>query len=54
MLDRIQKLVTETKEMTENIAHDLRSPITRIRGMAEMALTTGKPSKNMKPRPLVQ
>ena len=41
MLDRIQKLVTETKEMTENIAHDLRSPITRIRGMAEMALTAG-------------
>lgn len=42
MLDRIQKLVTEMKEMTENIAHDLRSPITRIRGLAEMALTTGK------------
>jgi heavy metal sensor kinase len=42
MLDRIQTLVTETKEMSENIAHDLRSPITRIRGMAEMALTTGQ------------
>jgi heavy metal sensor kinase len=42
MLDRIQALITETKEMTENIAHDLRSPITRIRGMAEIALTTGK------------
>jgi heavy metal sensor kinase len=42
MLDRIQTLITETKEMTENIAHDLRSPITRIRGMAEIALTTGK------------
>lgn len=42
MLDRIRNLVTETKEMTENIAHDLRSPITRIRGMAEIALTSGK------------
>jgi heavy metal sensor kinase len=42
MLDRIQALVTEMKEMTENIAHDLRSPITRIRGIAEMTLTTGK------------
>jgi heavy metal sensor kinase len=42
MLDRIQKLITEMKEMTENIAHDLRSPITRIRGVAEMSLTTGK------------
>ena len=41
MLDRIKTLVTETREMTENIAHDLRSPITRIRGVAEMALTTG-------------
>lgn len=42
MLDRIQALVTEMKEMTENIAHDLRSPVTRIRGIAEMTLTTGK------------
>ena len=43
MLDRIQTLIIETKQMTENIAHDLRSPITRIRGVAEMALlTTGK------------
>jgi heavy metal sensor kinase len=41
MLDRIQKLITEMKEMNENIAHDLRSPITRIRGMAELTLTTG-------------
>jgi heavy metal sensor kinase len=42
MLDRIKTLVTEMKQMTEDIAHDLRSPITRIRGTAEMALTTGK------------
>jgi heavy metal sensor kinase len=40
MLDRIQTLVTEIKEMSENIAHDLKSPITRIRGMAEVTLTT--------------
>jgi len=42
MLDRIQALVTEIKEMSDNIAHDLKSPITRIRGMAEVTLTTGK------------
>jgi heavy metal sensor kinase len=42
MLDRIQTLLTELKEMSDNIAHDLRSPITRIRGMAEITLTTGK------------
>jgi heavy metal sensor kinase len=38
MLDRIQTLVTGIKEMTDNIAHDLKSPITRIRGEAELAL----------------
>lgn len=42
MLDRIRNLVTETNEMTEHIAHDLRSPVTRIRGMAELALMSGK------------
>ncbi len=42
MLDRIQILFTEIKEMSDNIAHDLRSPITRIRGVAEVTLTTGK------------
>jgi heavy metal sensor kinase len=42
MLGRIQALVTEIKEMSDNIAHDLKSPIARIRGMAEVTLTTGK------------
>ncbi|MBT8372548.1 MAG: HAMP domain-containing histidine kinase [Deltaproteobacteria bacterium] len=40
MLDRIEKLVTEIKEMSDNIAHDLKSPITRIRGIAEVSLTS--------------
>lgn len=42
MLGRIQALITEIKEMSDNIAHDLKSPITRIRGMAEVTLATGK------------
>jgi heavy metal sensor kinase len=42
MLDRIQALLKEIKEMSDNIAHDLRSPITRIRGAAEITLTSGK------------
>ncbi len=42
MLDRIESLVTNIKEMSDNIAHDLKSPITRIRGIAEVTLATGK------------
>jgi heavy metal sensor kinase len=42
MLDRIEALVTEIRQMGDNIAHDLKSPITRIRGIAEVTLTAGK------------
>jgi len=41
MLDRIQDLVEGIREISDNVAHDLKSPITRIRGTAEIALTTG-------------
>lgn len=42
MLDRIQHLVEGIQEISDNVAHDLKSPITRIRGAAEVVLTTGK------------
>jgi heavy metal sensor kinase len=42
MLDRIQTLVNSIKEMGDNMAHDLKSPVTRIRGVAEMGLVQGE------------
>lgn len=39
MLDRIRDMVAATRQMNDNIAHDLRSPITRMRGLAEVTLT---------------
>jgi len=37
--NRIQSLVGELCDVSDNIAHDLRSPVTRIRGIAETSLT---------------
>jgi heavy metal sensor kinase len=42
MLDRIESLVNGIREMGDNMAHDLKSPVTRIRGMAEMTLLQGE------------
>ncbi|MDJ0883352.1 MAG: ATP-binding protein [Desulfobacterales bacterium] len=42
MLDRIQTLIRGISEMSDNIAHDLKSPVTRIRGLAEITLTTAQ------------
>lgn len=38
MLERIQNLVSGMEEMSDNMAHDLKSPVTRIRGLTEVTL----------------
>jgi signal transduction histidine kinase len=42
MLERIEGLMTGVKNVSDNIAHDLKTPLTRLRNQAEEALRSAK------------
>ena len=45
MFDRVAGLMTELRMVTDAMAHDLRSPLTRLRLRAERALTADDPAR---------
>ncbi len=49
MLDRIENSMHQLHTITDSLAHDLRSPLTAIRGQLEIALTAGVRGEQIEP-----